>query len=173
MLPQDALEMDEMEFEKELKRLDKNTFSEFRREFREYTSELNQLANQSEQGDFKETLRVISRKLHLIKREHERRELAEKAREKVKEILNEPEQSLLIDTPDFKDIVRQMEGNDFKSYFAQFKQLYLTVLNDRKKIIQLNTKNAPFDKKNRENLKVLKRWDILEEEMTDREKRLH
>lgn len=168
MLLEYALELEEMEFEKELKRLDKNTFSEFRRQFREYTSALSDLSDKNDP----DTLRILSRKLHLTKREHEKRELLEKAKEKVKQILSEPEQSLTIDVPDFKEIVHQMEGNDFKTYFGQFKQLYLTVLNDRKRIIQLNTKNAPFDKKNRENLKVLKRWDVLEEEMSDREKRL-
>ncbi len=173
MSPDSSLDMDEMEFEKEIKRLEKTNFLEFRKKFREFSSFANQMYGSETKDGLNENLKLISRKLHLIKKENERREIAEKTHAKIQEILKSPELSLKIEDPDFKEVIHDMESHDFKTYLDHFKEMYLNVLNDRKKIIQMNTKNVPFDKKNRENLKVIKRWDVLEEEWLDREKRAH
>ncbi len=172
MTPDSSFEWEEIEFEKELKKLGKKEFLEFRRKFREFSSEINNQIGLQIQGNINEKLKIISRKLHLIKREFEKRETIEQTQEKIQEIINSPEDSLQLDPTDYKAIIHQMGGKDFTQYMTYFKELYQNILNNRKEVIQQNSSHSPFDKKHREHFKIIKRWDLLEEELGDREKRM-
>src|SRR5579872_6028824 len=106
MTPESSFEMDEMEFEKELKGLGKKEFAEFRKRFREFSSEITQkssafyVAQESnkEEDDnyqplsFREHLRIISKKLHLLKKEFEKREIRERVEERIREMLKTPDE---------------------------------------------------------------------------------
>jgi hypothetical protein len=190
MTPESSFEMDDMEFEKELKGLGKKEFLEFRKKFREFSSEITQKSSfdttrdpsqerASEEDEivqkplsYKDQLRIISSKLHLLKKEFEKREIRDRVHERIKEMLKTPEEMLHIDDPDFREAIHHMESKEFHEYLDHFKKIFTPIINNRKKIVQLNATNTPFDKQQRDNLKIIKRWDLIEEEMNDREKRV-
>jgi hypothetical protein len=191
MIPQNTYIMEELEFNREIKKLNKKDFLEFRKRFREFSSEMlhrsplmkNQENNDPEKesigqkqkidskAEFKENLRLISRKLHLIKKEYERREAADVIHLRIKEMLATPEEMLAIDDPDFKEAVLNMDSKCFSQYVESYQTLYADILQERKKIIKLNGPDVAFDKQNRDNLRVIKRWDLLEYEMSERERK--
>lgn len=190
MTPESSFEMDDMEFEKELKGLGKKEFLEFRKKFRVFSSEITQKTSfeaahdpSQEKADddeetvqkslsFKDQLRIISSKLHIVKKEFEKREIRDRVQERIKEMLRTPEEMLHIDDPDFREAIHHMESKEFNEYIDHFKKIYTPIISNRKKIVQLNATNTPFDKQQRDNLKIIKRWDLIEEEMYDREKRV-
>lgn len=184
MTPQSSFEMDEMEFEKELKGLAKKEFIEFRKKFREYSAIIgnqsrmeNADTEEEDKGEitelfsYKDKLRVISKKLHLLKKEHEKRETAVCIQERIKEMLKSPEEILEIEEAEFREAIHNMESNEIKRYVELYKKTYAPVLNERKRIIRQNVQNVPFDKQHRDSLKIIKRWDYIEEDIADREKR--
>lgn len=208
MTPESSFEMNEMEFEKEIKGLDKKTFIEFRKKFREFSSEItrgkmsrkfsgntnkSKPSEKSEDANligehevpehntpciglfsFKDQLRIISQKLHILKKEFERREISERVQERIKDMLRTPDEMLQIDETDFKEAVRNMECKEFKQYLEKYKSIFTPIISNRKKVAPLNAfPSGPtgFDKQQRDNIKIIKRWDIIEEEMMDRNKR--
>lgn len=187
MTPESSFEIDETEFEKELKGLGKKEFMEFRKKFREFTSyithksasdEISEEDNQTQEDSnkksvpFKEELRMLSRKLHLLKKEFEKREFNERVQERIEEMLRTPDELLQIDIPDFREAIHYMEGRELKQYIEVFKKIFSSVITNRRQIAQQNANTSAFDKQQRDNMKIIKRWDLIEEEMTDRERRM-
>ncbi len=162
--PEVIFEKDELEFEREIKSLGKKEFIEFRKKFREFSSEFSHSSFENDKG----TLRIISKKLHLIKREYEKREAIERIQFKIKEMLLAPEEALQMDEIDFKEAIHHMENKEFKSYAEEFQKLYYSALDERKKDPSRGMSSMLIDKQQR---KLIKRWDLIEEEMIDRQKR--
>lgn len=219
MTPESSFQMNEMEFEKEIKGLDKKTFVEFRKKFREFSSIITKektarkfsVVNKTKKTDkhdkhsdrhsdkhpnnfndepmvgneynmpclglfsFKDQLRIISQKLHLLKREFERREVNARIQERIKDMLRTSDEMLHIDEPDFREAIHNMENKEFKQYLEKYKENFISVISNRKKIAPLNVSlnpSAHYDKEMRDNIKIIKRWDFIEEELFDRERRL-
>lgn len=186
MTPESSFEMDDMEFEKELKGLGKKEFVEFRKRFREFSSEITQQAPALQEAPnasnketeaarksfFKEQIRILSRKLHLIKKEFEKREIQGRIDDRIKEMLRAPDNMLQIDDADFRDAIHNMEFKEFYQYIDEYKSIFMHIISDRKNVVQQSNALSVFDKQSRDNLKVIKRWDWIEEEQFDREKRV-
>lgn len=160
MEPKDTYTLPDKVFLQRLEELEKSELLEYRDKFREFSHQFQCRSPILLSKAQKAELSVVSKKLHFIKKECERRILEEKLEKNKLLLLESPLNALSMDDVEFRETLKYMNTDIFEDYLNTFEHKFRKILRSRKEIFQ-NTGSMSLTEL-REKLTIIRRWDSIE-----------